>query len=62
MSLNLNYFGNKKEFRARGITVKEGEPILKIVCDKNDIYEAKNGQIHLDIFGMKLDTLKSILK
>jgi hypothetical protein len=53
---------SKTVTKVKRFQVRPGEDILKICFSRSDIHTARDGTMHLDIWGLKLRQLKAILR
>jgi len=61
----INFIKHKLIYNAKVgwcFPIKKGTTILKILFNKRDIHESRNGKLHLDIWGYKLVKLKKLLE
>lgn len=58
----FDYKPASHDLSINGFIVPEGEDVLKIEFDRNDVKILSNGKAHIDLWGKKLGILKSMLE
>lgn len=57
----FDYKPASHDLSINGFIVPEGEDVLKIEFDRDDVKILENGKAHIDLWGKKLGCLKAIL-